>query len=229
MPAAHGPEQRRDLGDHAAHDHLLAEQVARAGEHRAGGLLHARAGGVEQPHERDALGQRQLAQARDLELAGHAHRAGHHGEVVCTHGREAAVHLAVAGDHAVGGRVDAVHRALGGVGLAVDAQLHEGAVVHQQRDPLARGQGALLVLLVDLLLAAAEADLLATGVQILDQRAQERCGLLGAHRPHRAMPCARAGGIGSRTYILIVPSTGARASRRRRSRPRRCPRWRWQA
>ena len=32
--------------------------------------------------ERDPLGQRQLAQARHLQLAGHPHRAGHHREVV---------------------------------------------------------------------------------------------------------------------------------------------------
>ena len=47
--------QRGDLRDHAAHHDLLAEQVARAREQRAGRLLDPRAGRVEQPDQRDAL------------------------------------------------------------------------------------------------------------------------------------------------------------------------------
>ena len=76
-------------------------------------------------------------------------------------------------------------------------------VVHEQRDPLARGQLAALVLLVDLLLPAAQPDLRAAILEVLDQRAQQRGGLLlGAHvliqrtcraRVHvRARPCLRA-------------------------------------
>ena len=147
--------QRRDLRDHAARHHLLAEQVARAREQRAGGLLDARAGRVEQPDHRDALAERQVAQARDLHLAGHAHRAGHHGEVVGGHGDQAAVDLAVAGDDAVGRRLLALHRALREVRAPVDAELDERALVDQQRQPLARGELVLLVLAGDPLLAAA--------------------------------------------------------------------------
>ncbi len=166
--------QRGDLRDHAAHHDLLAEQVPGAREHRAGGLLHARAGRVEQPHEGHPLGQRELAQAGDLDLAGHAHRPGHHREVIRAHRGEPAFDLAVAGHDAVGGRVDAVHGALGEVRFAVDAELDEGALVDQQRDALARGQLLARVLRGDLLLASAEADLRAALVQILDQRAQQR-------------------------------------------------------
>ncbi len=106
------PHQGGDERDDPAHDHLFAEQVTGAREQRAGGLLHARPGRVEQPDERHALGQRELAQARGLQLAGHAHRARHHGEVVGTDRDHAPVDLAVAGDDAVRGRVDVVHRAL---------------------------------------------------------------------------------------------------------------------
>ena len=60
------PHQRGHLRHDAAHDHLLAEEVAGAGEQRAGRLLDARAGRVEQPDQRDALRERQLAQARHL-------------------------------------------------------------------------------------------------------------------------------------------------------------------
>ena len=55
--------QRRHLRDDAAHHDLLAEQVAGAGEQRADRLLDPRAGAVEQPDDRDPLGQRELAHA----------------------------------------------------------------------------------------------------------------------------------------------------------------------
>ena len=116
--------------------------------------------------------QRHLAQAGDLELAGHPHRAGHHGEVVGGDAGGAAVDVAPAGDDAVGGRLDPVHRPLGEVRPAVDAELDEGALVDQQVDPLARGQLAALVLLGDLLLAAAELRLRAALVQLLGQLRQ---------------------------------------------------------
>ena len=131
-------------------------------------------GGVEQPDHRDALLQRELAQAGDLQLAGHAHRAGHHREVVGGHRHQPAVDLAVAGDHAVGGRLPALHRALREVRPAVDAQLGERALVDQQRQALARGELVRGVLALDLLLAAALAGALAALVEVLDERAQRR-------------------------------------------------------
>ncbi len=60
----------------------------------------------------------------------------------------------------------------------MDAELDEGALVDQQRDPLPRGELFALVLLGDLLLAAPEPDLRAPGVQVLDERAQQRCRCL---------------------------------------------------
>ena len=198
VPAAQGPISAATCGHHAAHHDLLAEQVARPGEQRAGGLLDARAGGVEQPDERDALGQGDLAQARHLHLAGHAHRAGHDREVVGGDRHEPSVDLPVARDHAVRGRLLALHRALGEVRPAVDAQLDEGALVDQQGEPLAGGQLVALVLLGDLLLAAAELGLLAALVQVVDQRAQRwprHQGVRG--RAGRASPqlltCASSG------------------------------------
>ena len=174
------PHQRGDLGDHAAHHDLLAEQVPGAREHRAGGLLHARTGGVEQPDERHPLRQRQLAQACDLDLAGHPHRAGHHREVIRADGRQPAVDLAVAGDHAVRRRLHPIHRPLREMRPAVDAQLGERAVVDQQRDPLARGELFAFVLLLDLLLAAAISDLRAARLEILDEGTEETLGALGS-------------------------------------------------
>ena len=198
-----GAHHRRDHRDHARHFDLLAEEVAGAGEERAGRLLDAGAGRVEQPDERHPLGERHLAQAGDLELAGHPHRAGHHGEVVGGDAAGAAVDVAPAGDHAVGGGLDPVHRPLGEVRAAVDAHLDEGALVDQQVDPLAGGELAALVLLGDLLLAAAELRLLAPLVQLLGQLAQRG----GARQQVLRSPARVA---------TTVPSTAGRVSRRRR-------------
>ena len=69
------PEHRRDHRHDAAHRDLLAEQRARAREARTARRLDARAGGIEQPHERDALAHGMRAHACDLVLADRAHRA----------------------------------------------------------------------------------------------------------------------------------------------------------
>src|SRR5262249_13262767 len=82
--------------------------------------------------------------------------------------------VAPAGDHAVGRGLHPVHRPLGEVRTAVDAHLDEGALVDEQVDPLAGGELAALVLLGDLLLAAAELCLLPTLVQLLGQLAERR-------------------------------------------------------
>ena len=174
MPGGAGTEHPGDQRHDARHHHLLAEQVARAREHRAGRLLDPGAGRVEQPDQRHPLLQRQLAQARHLDLAGHPHRAGHHGEVVGGDRDGAPVDVAPAGDHPVGRRLLAVHRALREVRAGVDAHLDEGARVDEQVDPLARGQLAGGVLLGDLLLAPAELRLLAALVEVVD-RAPSAC------------------------------------------------------
>ena len=75
-------------------------------------------------------------------------------------------------------------------GPRVDAELGEGALVDQQREPLARCQLVLLVLAGDLLLAAAEPGRPAPLLEILDERAErgpgyERvgcCAFRGRHK-----------------------------------------------
>src|SRR5262249_16832874 len=144
-----------------------------------------------------------------LELAGHSHRAGHHGEVIGGDAAVATVDVAPAGDHAVGRRLLALHRPLGEVRTAVDPHLDEAALVDEQVDALAGGQLAALVLLGDLLLAAPELRLLAPLVQLLGQLAQ-RCRarkqmlglLLGAAHSYRPFHC------GSRfSKNALTPST----------------------
>ena len=180
MPGRARAHQRRDLRDRRRSPRPPRGTGARAGEQRADGLLDPRAGAVEQPHERHPLGQRQLAQAGDLDLAGHPHRAGHHGEVVGGDGDEPPVDLAVAGDHAVGRRLLALQPAHRVVDPRVEAQLGERPVVDQQRDALARGQLVLRVLAGDPLLAAAQARGRAAALEVLDERAQDRRGGVGS-------------------------------------------------
>jgi hypothetical protein len=96
------PEQRADLRHHAGQRDLLAEQRARAGERRSGRGLDARAPRIEQPDDRDALTQHELAHPCRLLLADLAHRTGHHREVVRDHRHPTLLDLADAGHDAVG-------------------------------------------------------------------------------------------------------------------------------
>src|SRR5690349_15060597 len=77
--------------------------------------------------------------------------------------------VAPAGDHAVGGRLLTVHGPLREVRPGVDAHLDERARVDEQVDALARRQLAGVVLLLNLLLAAAELRLLAARVQLVGE------------------------------------------------------------
>ena len=173
VPAAHGPISAATCGMTPLAIDLLAEEVAGAGEERADRLLDPRAGAVEQPDERHALGEREVAQARDLDLAGRAHRAGHDGEVVGADRDEPAVDLAVAGDHAVGGRVAALEPAHRVVDAGVQAELDERARLDEEVDPLAGGELPRVVLLGDPLRPAAEARLRAARLEVLGERAQD--------------------------------------------------------
>src|SRR6185369_17841970 len=92
---------------------------------------------------------------------------------------------------------------------AMDPHLDEGALVDQEVDPLAGGELAAVVLLGDLLFAAAELCLLAPGVQLRGQVGQRRSPrqqvlglLLGRHQPQRPFHC------GSRfSKKAVTPST----------------------
>ena len=178
VPAAHGPISAATCGMTPLIDDLLAEQVARAGEQRADRLLDARAGGVEQPDERDPLRQRELAQARDLDLAGHAHRAGHDREVVGADRDQPAVDLAVAGDDAVGRRLLALQSRA--TEKWMPAWMPSSVNVPSSMSSAIRSRAVSLsarVLLGDLLLPAAEPRLRAALV-----RAPRRAGA-GAGAP----------------------------------------------
>ena len=127
VPAAHGPISAATCGMTPDATTSSRNRWPRAGEERPDRLLDPRARRVEQPHHRHPLGQRQLAQPRDLDLAGHAHRAGHHREVVGGDRDHPPVDLPVAGDDAVGRRLLVLQAAHGVVDPGVQPQLVERA------------------------------------------------------------------------------------------------------
>ena len=176
-----GADHRGDLRHHAAHHDLLAEQMA-ARREQADHVriairlrIDARAGRVDQPHDRHPAAQRELADARHLGLAREPHRAALDREVVRGGGDGPAVDLAPAAHDGIGRDVVRTRPHLG----AVDAELDERATVEQQRHPLARGQLAALVVLRDLGLAAHLAGLRAPRFEVRDAL---------AHRRHQKFP-----------------------------------------
>ena len=86
---------------------------------------------------------------------GLAERAAEHGEILAEGEDEAAIDQAVAGDHAVARDLLLLHAEIVAAVLDEHVPLLEGAGIEQQLQPLARGELALLVLLLDALLAAA--------------------------------------------------------------------------
>src|SRR5204862_1839475 len=77
--------------------------------------------------------------------------------------------VAPARDHAIRRRLLRLHRPLGEMRAAVDAELDEGAGIDEQVDPLAGGELAALVLKGDLLRPTPELRPLAPGVKVLDE------------------------------------------------------------
>ena len=131
--------------------------------------LDAGAARVEQPDDRDALAQRQLAHAGGLALPDLAHGAGEHGEVVGDDGDAPAVDVADAGDDAVGREV-----ALGGEAgvhrVGELAVLDERARVDQQVDALPDRELAHAALAGDPLVAAHGEGGGASLPEVVDQR-----------------------------------------------------------
>ena len=86
------------------------------------------------------------------------------------------------------------------------------AVVDQQRDPLARGQLVGGVLPVDLLLPPAEPQPLARGVQLLDQRPQDRGRLLRGAHSRASVSATRWAWPGAQPVTSMPTSSGSAAS-----------------
>ena len=95
-------------------------------------------------------------------------RAAEHGEILGEGKDAAAIHGAPAGDDAVAGDFRLLHAELVGAVLNEHVELLEGILVHQELDPLARGELAALVLRLDAPLAAAAARAVAAFFEPVD-------------------------------------------------------------
>jgi len=94
--------------------------------------------------------------------------AAEHGEILGEHEDGAAVDRAPSGDDAVAGDFGLRHAELVAAVLDEHVELLERVAVEQERDALARGELAALVLGVDALLAAAQARVPAAMLELFE-------------------------------------------------------------
>ena len=147
--------------------HVALEHFAVAAERRHA-FLDAGAAGVEQADDRRARAHRHVLDLDDLLRVRLRQRAAEHGEVL-GEGKDAApVDRAPAGDHAVAGDLRLLHAEVVGAVLDEHVELLERVLVHQELDPLARGEFAALVLRVDAPFAAAAARAVAALFEPVD-------------------------------------------------------------
>ncbi len=151
---------QRDLRHHAAREHIPLKDVRVAGQ-RLHALLDARTARVVQTDDGRAHQQRLVHDAANLLRMHRRQTPAEHRKVLAEDEDGAAVDETTTGDHAVAQVLLLVHVEVGAAVLHERAVLDERAVVEQEIDALASRQLALLVLLVDALLAAAEQRLLA--------------------------------------------------------------------
>ncbi|GAA3695794.1 hypothetical protein GCM10022420_096880 [Streptomyces iranensis] len=143
-----GAHDQADLRDDTARVGVAAEDLT-VGTEGGHALLDAGAAGVVDADDRAAGLQREVHHLDDLLAVDLAQRAAEDGEVLGEHGHRAAVHRAVPGDDAVAVGAVVVQAEVGGAVPGELVELHEGALVEQQLDPLTGRQLALDVLLFD--------------------------------------------------------------------------------
>lgn len=158
-------DDQRDLRDHTRRVHVAAEDLREEAQRRDT-LLDAGAAAVVDADDRTAGLQREVHHLDDFLTVDLAERAAEDGEVLRVHADGAAVDRAVPGDDTVPVRpvlLDAeVRRTVPGELV----QLHEGTLVEQEIDALARGQLALRVLLFHRARGARVGRLVDTALQV---------------------------------------------------------------
>jgi hypothetical protein len=154
-PAGARPHDRRDLRHHARRQHVAQEDV-RVARQRYHALLDARAARIVEPDHGRAGLRGVVHDLADLLGERARQRAAEHREVLREHEHQPAVDAPRAGDDAVAGDLLLGHAEVGRAVRLEAVVLAERARVEQQLDALARGELALLVLLVDARLPAAE-------------------------------------------------------------------------
>ncbi len=181
-----------DLRDHARALDVADEDVAVAAERDDALLDPGAAGVVEADHGRPDPG----GHVHDLDhLLGHhlAERAAEDGEVLAEDEDRAAVDLAVAGDDGVAPGPVLLHLEVVGAVADEGVELLEGAGIEQLLDPLAGGQLALRVLLLDRGLGGG----VDRGLAELAQVGELLLECLGVLLAHRAGDCMGRGPAGA--------------------------------
>ena len=153
--AGAGPEDQRDLRDHARGHHVAHEHLAVRGE-AAHAFLDAGAPRVVEPDQRDAGLERQVLDAADLVRLHLRERPAEHREVLREHRDAPPADLAEARDQAVAEKALVGEPELRNVVRRQRAELLERALVQQQCQALAGGELAPRVLLLDPLPAPAQ-------------------------------------------------------------------------
>ena len=202
-----------DLGDHAGALDVADEDVAVAAERDDALLDPGAAGVVDADHRRADLG----GHVHDLDhLLRHdlAERAAEDREVLAEDEDRAAVDLPVAGDDGVAPGPVLLHVEVVGPVADEGVELLEGAGVEQLLDPLAGGELALGVLLLDRRLGGGVdrrvaqlpqvAELLLEGLGALDSRIRTR-----QSKRSRASPTSRARGVGGEPNERGPSASGA--------------------
>ena len=165
VPAGGGAHDQRDLRDDAGGQDVAVEDLAVQAE-RDDALLDAGAGAVVDADQRAAGLDRQLLHLDDLLAVHLAQAAAEHGGVLAEDAHVAAVDGAVAGDDAVAEGPLLIEAEVGAAVSGQRVEFDERALVEQRVDPLARGQLALGVDLLDGGLADRMQRLLGTPAQI---------------------------------------------------------------
>ena len=166
--ACAGPQDHGYLRNHAGSQHVVVEHLGVAGQGRHA-FLEARAAGVVHRHHWDAGFQGVLLGVRNLHGVHVAEGAALGQEVGGRAGDRTAVHEAKAGNDAVAGDFLLAHAEVVAVVAHMHADFREGAFFKEVPHAVAGRHFALFVSLVDLFLTAAEDDLLAAAVQIVNQ------------------------------------------------------------
>ena len=154
-----------NLRDDAGSLRVAPEHLGIAAE-RGDALLDARAAGIVQSNNGDAVLHGEVHHLADLFRMRFRQRAAKDGEILRKDVAWPTVDRAPAGDHAVAGRPVGVHAEIGAAMRLVGVVFLERALVEQHVEALARRQLALGVLRVDALLPAAEPRLAAMLFQL---------------------------------------------------------------